>query len=64
LNPLQCPFQFDTLVDSLTVYEMLMYTAELKRPLSEPIASKRAAVERLVAQLALEKCRWGAEERD
>ncbi|GLI60770.1 hypothetical protein VaNZ11_003002 [Volvox africanus] len=49
--------QFDTLVDTLTVYEMLLYTAELKRPLSEPLASKKEAVESLIARLALEKCR-------
>ncbi|PNW87919.1 hypothetical protein CHLRE_01g007000v5 [Chlamydomonas reinhardtii] len=49
--------QFDTLVDSLTVYEMLLYTAELKRPLSEPLASKKEAVDRLIGRLALEKCR-------
>ncbi|KXZ46460.1 hypothetical protein GPECTOR_43g896 [Gonium pectorale] len=49
--------QFDTLVDTLTVYEMLLYTAELKRPLSEPLEAKRAAVERLIGRLALEKCR-------
>ena len=37
--------QFDTLIPILTVEEMLMYTAELKRPRSEPAAEKRAAVE-------------------
>jgi hypothetical protein len=37
--------QFDTLLPILTVEEMLMYTAELKRPLKEPTAIKRAAVE-------------------
>ena len=30
--------QFDTLVDELTVTEMLMYTAELKRSRHEPLA--------------------------
>jgi ATP-binding cassette, subfamily G (WHITE), member 2 len=30
--------QFDTLLGMLTVEEMLMYTAELKRPVSEPAA--------------------------
>ena len=30
--------QFDTLVDELTVLEMLMYTAELKRSRHEPLA--------------------------
>lgn len=49
--------QFDTLVPSLTVFEMLMYTAELKRPVSEPYASKRAAVDALIAKLGLESCR-------
>lgn len=37
--------QFDTLLPILTVEEMLMYTAELKRPRSESRADKRAAVE-------------------
>ena len=37
--------QFDTLLPILTVEEMLMYTAELKRPRSESRATKRAAVE-------------------
>ncbi|KAK9831908.1 hypothetical protein WJX81_008083 [Elliptochloris bilobata] len=49
--------QFDTLLDNLTVSEMLVYTAELKRPLGEPRAAKRAAVEKLVSDLALEQCR-------
>ncbi len=38
---------------------MLLYTAELKRPLREPLASKKEAVERLISRLALDKCRWG-----
>lgn len=45
--------QFDTLLDILTVHEMLMYTAELKRPVSEPLESKRAEVEKLIEKLAL-----------
>ena len=49
--------QFDTLVDTLTVVEMLMYTAELKRPSSEPHANKEKEVEYLVRSLGLEKCR-------
>lgn len=40
--------QFDTLLDILTVEEMLLYTAELKRPLSEGYASKREAVHTLI----------------
>ncbi|PNH05918.1 ABC transporter G family member 18 [Tetrabaena socialis] len=33
--------QFDTLLGELTVREMLLYTAELKRPTSEPLEEKR-----------------------
>ncbi|GLI65656.1 hypothetical protein VaNZ11_009256 [Volvox africanus] len=49
--------QFDTLLGILTVYEMLMYTAEMKRPISEPLESKRAAVEELLEKLSLTRCR-------
>lgn len=49
--------QFDTLLPILTVEEMLMYTAELKRPRSESRATKRAAVEELLNKLALTECR-------
>lgn len=49
--------QFDTLLGELTVREMLMYTAELKRPSEESLASKRAAVDRLLSKLALDACR-------
>ncbi|KAL4428045.1 hypothetical protein ABPG75_002134 [Micractinium tetrahymenae] len=49
--------QFDTLLPTLTVHEMLMYTAELKRPTSEPREEKQAAVEELLQVLALEGCR-------
>eukprot|EP00210_Caulerpa_lentillifera_P002676 g2556.t1 len=48
--------QFDTLLSTLTVKEMMMYTAELKRPEWEPLESKRLEVERLVSKLALEVC--------
>ena len=50
--------QFDTLLPILTVEEMMMYTAELKRPMSESIASKRQAVEELVTALGLDVCRY------
>ena len=40
--------QFDTLIPELTVEEMLMYTAELKRPRSESLEDKKDAVDRLV----------------
>ncbi len=49
--------QFDTLLDILTVEEMLMYTAELKRSVSEPESSKRSAVEEIIDVLALTQCR-------
>lgn len=49
--------QFDTLLDILTVEEMLLYTAELKRPTSEPLESKKAAVEELLHKLGLDVCR-------
>eukprot|EP00884_Botryococcus_braunii_P007530 jgi/Botrbrau1/16779/Bobra.150_2s0014.1 len=48
--------QFDTLVGILTVREMLLYTAELKRNLKEPFASKQAAVNHLLEKLSLEDC--------
>lgn len=49
--------QFDTLLDILTVHEMLMYTAELKRPVEEPLASKRDEVDKLLEKLALDTAR-------
>lgn len=48
--------QFDTLVDSLTCREMLLYTAQLKRPIGEPLADKQAAVEHLLDKLGLSGC--------
>lgn len=48
--------QFDTLVDTLTCQEMLLYTAQLKRPCSEPLAAKQAAVEVLLSKLCLSTC--------
>lgn len=50
--------QFDTLLGDLSVREMLLYTAELKRPREEALASKREAVDQLLAKLALDGCRW------
>ena len=49
--------QFDTLLDILTVEEMLMYTADLKRPITESAATKAAAVEEILELLALKTCR-------
>ncbi|GFR48683.1 hypothetical protein Agub_g10638 [Astrephomene gubernaculifera] len=48
--------QFDTLLGDLTVREMLLYTAELKRPLQEPLAHKRKEVDILLKRLALDGC--------
>lgn len=46
--------QFDTLLGTLTVEEMLMYTAELKCPMSEPRADKKERVEALLMDLGLD----------
>ena len=48
--------QFDTLLAELTVREMLLYTAELKCPLSESLAKKQQRVDTLLETLALERC--------
>jgi hypothetical protein len=39
---------------------MLLYTAELKRPRSIPLADKQAAVEELLDKLGLNTCRCAA----
>jgi len=49
--------QFDTLLGILTVEEMLLYTAELKRSMNEPLSSKRQAVDEIINMLALDSCR-------
>lgn len=49
--------QFDTLLPTLTPYEMLLYTAELKRDRKEPIEEKKRVVESVIEALALETCR-------
>lgn len=49
--------QFDTLLGILTVEEMLTYTAELKRPMEEPLESKKKAVVAVMDALALLPCR-------
>ena len=48
--------QFDTLLPELTVREMLLYTAELKCALAEPLSKKRARVDQLLEVLALQHC--------
>ena len=48
------PFSADTLLGTLTVAEMLMYTAELKCEMSEPRASKAERVEKLLDDLNLQ----------
>ena len=45
--------QFDTLLGDLTVREMLLYTAELKRPTSEPLADKRDAVRQEIQRVCV-----------
>lgn len=49
--------QFDTLIPVLTVYEMLLYTAELKTPTNVPLQEKKSKVDSLIQQLALQACR-------
>ncbi|KAK9845354.1 hypothetical protein WJX81_004187 [Elliptochloris bilobata] len=48
--------QFDTMLPELSVREMLLYTAELKCALSEPLAGKRQRVAALLERLALQTC--------
>lgn len=49
--------QFDTLIGVLTVREMLMYTAEMKRPVDEPLAEKERVVDHYIEVLGLEDCK-------
>jgi ATP-binding cassette, subfamily G (WHITE), member 2 len=49
--------QFDTLVDTLTVEEMLMYTAELKLPPTVTREEKQRRVDQLIERLGLGVCR-------
>eukprot|EP01026_Neomeris_dumetosa_P044309 TRINITY_DN37288_c0_g1_i5.p1 TRINITY_DN37288_c0_g1~~TRINITY_DN37288_c0_g1_i5.p1 ORF type:complete len:593 (-),score=52.46 TRINITY_DN37288_c0_g1_i5:42-1727(-) len=48
--------QFDTLISQLTVREMLMYTAELKRSQSESKQQKEQIVTEVIRKLALKVC--------
>ena len=56
-NHMWCLFCTDTLLDNLTVREMLMYTAEMKNPQDLPYAEKAARVDLVLSQLALLSCR-------
>lgn len=47
----------DTLISYFSVEEMLMYTAELKTPISNTHADRKRIVEGCIQQLGLEKCR-------
>ena len=49
--------QFDTLIAALTAREMLLYTAELKRPMQEKLSSKESAVDQLLVDLGLFEAR-------
>lgn len=49
--------QFDTLLDILTVREMLLYTAEMKRPVEEPLSQKEKVVDHYIDVLGLEVCK-------
>jgi ATP-binding cassette subfamily G (WHITE) protein 2 len=48
--------QFDTLIGELTVRDMLMYTAQLRLPVSMATAAKRARVQEVIDGLALGTC--------
>ena len=47
----------DTLLANLTVYEMLLYTAEMRNKVSLPAAAKKDRVEAVLSALALQSCR-------
>jgi ABC-type sugar transport system ATPase subunit len=49
--------QFDTLLDILTVREMLLYTAEMKRSVKEPLSVKEAIVDKYISVLGLDVCK-------
>lgn len=48
--------QFDTLLTTLSVRQMLLYQAELKCNRKEPLASKKSRVEELLVALGLHEC--------
>lgn len=48
--------QFDTLVGELTVYQMLLYTAELKLPATATAQDRSERVEEVIDMLDLGKC--------
>lgn len=47
----------DALIDNLTVFEMLLYTAELKVDMRVPFADKCRKVAGVIDKLALNSCR-------
>lgn len=47
----------DALIDNLTVFEMLLYTAELKLDMRMSFLDKCKKVQRVIEQLALNTCR-------
>jgi len=49
--------QFDTLIGELTVTQMLMYTAELKLPVTWTSEQRLQRVEEVITSLGLESCR-------
>jgi len=48
--------QFDSLLETLTVREMLLYTAELKSSHREPLQAKIDRVDSVMSKLQLERC--------
>ncbi|EIE26352.1 hypothetical protein COCSUDRAFT_39467 [Coccomyxa subellipsoidea C-169] len=49
--------QFDALIENLTVFEMLLYTAELKLDMRMKFLDKCKKVQKVIDQLALNTCR-------
>lgn len=47
----------DALIENLTVYEMLIYTAELKIPNTQSFQQKKDKVDAVINQLALNTCK-------
>lgn len=47
----------DALIENLTVFEMLLYTAEMKIDMRMPFREKCRKVQEVIDQLALNTCR-------
>jgi ATP-binding cassette subfamily G (WHITE) protein 2 len=57
MGPTRASARADALVENLTVFEMLLYTAEMKVDMRVPFRQKCRKVQAVVDQLALNTCR-------